>query len=147
MDSPHENGGLFQMPKGRSYGQSMYGVWKLQQQQQPLYFNSKEMDGSRTQGPDLKPGHKGAGRIDDSPYPGFLKQRLASMSSSSSICISNVIVAEVSNKSISLPISITTNGQKERIIETNALLDTGAGGVFIDQNFTRTQNLHLKELP
>ena len=135
MDSPHENGGLFQMPKGRSYGQSMYGVWKLQQQQQPPHFNSQEMDGSRTQGPDPKPGHEGAGRIDDSPYPGFLKRRLASTSSSSSICISNVIVAEVSNKSISLPISITTNGQKERIVETNALLDTGAGRVFIDQNF------------
>ena len=73
MDLPHENGGLFQMLKGRPYGQSMYGVWKLQQQQQPLHFNSQEMDGSRTQGPDPKLGHKGAGRIDDSPYPGFLK--------------------------------------------------------------------------
>ena len=65
----------------------------------------------------------------------------------SSIYISNVIVARTDNKSISIPISLATKGQKERTVETMALLDTGAGGVFIDQNFVRTQKLETRKLP
>ena len=49
-----------------------------------------------------------------------------------SIYISNVLVADVVDKSILLPISLE---HEERTVETNALLDTGAGGIFIDQNF------------
>ena len=49
-----------------------------------------------------------------------------------SIYISNVLVADVVNKSILLPILLE---HKERTIETNALLDTGGGGIFINQNF------------
>ena len=60
-----------------------------------------------------------------------------------SIYISNVLVADVVNKSISLP---TLLEHKERTIETNALLDTGAGGIFINQNFTQSQGFVIQNL-
>ena len=60
-----------------------------------------------------------------------------------SIYIFNILVANVVNKSISLPISLE---QKKRTTETNALLDTGAGGIFIDQNFTRSQGFFIQKI-
>ena len=48
-----------------------------------------------------------------------------------------------------LPITIESKKNKERIIETKALLDTGAGGKFIDQNFVLANNIrtHALEKP
>ena len=60
-----------------------------------------------------------------------------------SIYISNVLVADVVNKSILLPISFE---YEERTVETNALLDTGAGGIFIDQNFAWSQGFFIQNL-
>ena len=50
------------------------------------------------------------------------------MSAIPSIYISNVLVAEVEKNSMLLPISILSERNKERTVETKALLDTGAGG-------------------
>ena len=36
---------------------------------------------------------------------------------------------------------------EEKKVETNALLDSGAGGTFIDQNFTQTLRMHWQKLP
>ena len=52
-------------------------------------------------------------------------------------------MAEIENKSMSLPISISCG---EKIIETKALLDTGAGGKFIDQNFIQQNKLETRKL-
>ena len=57
------------------------------------------------------------------------------MSVTPSITLLNVFVAKISNKSMLLPISILSDKPTEIIIKTKALLDTGAGGKFIDQNF------------
>ena len=48
---------------------------------------------------------------------------------------------------MTIPIAISSekNGEK-RIAETKALLDTGAGGKFIDQNYVREQELETKDL-
>ena len=51
------------------------------------------------------------------------------------LSIHNVVYAKKLNKSIVLPISFSSNNCEEETIETKALLDTGAEGKFIDQNF------------
>ena len=44
---------------------------------------------------------------------------------------------------LSIPLKIRTESET---VETNALLDSGAGGEFIDQNYAKTLNLPLKTL-
>ena len=57
------------------------------------------------------------------------------MSAIPSIYISNVLVAEVEKNSMLFSISILSEKNKERTVKMKALLDTGAGGKFIDPNF------------
>ena len=45
-----------------------------------------------------------------------------------------------------LPISILSEKNKERTIETKALLNTGAGGKFIDQNFILANSIRTQKL-
>ena len=45
-----------------------------------------------------------------------------------------------------LPISIISEKNKEKIVETKALLDTGAGGKFIDQNFVLAHGIRTHAL-
>ena len=49
----------------------------------------------------------------------------------------------IDKNSLSIPLKIKTETQT---IETYALLDSGAGGKFIDQNYAKTLNLPLKTL-
>jgi hypothetical protein len=55
---------------------------------------------------------------------------------SPSLSIKHIQVAQIENNTITIDISISGEslGQK-KIVETTTLLDTGAGGKFIDQNF------------
>ena len=46
---------------------------------------------------------------------------------------------------MNLPATILHN-EKDETIETKPLLDCGAGGIFIDQNFTRKHGLRLTKL-
>ena len=66
-------------------------------------------------------------------------EKLAMTPEISSITIHNVIQADIKNKSMMIPILILD--RQERNIETKALLDTGAGGKFIDQNFVLLNQL------
>ena len=68
------------------------------------------------------------------------------MSVTPSVTLSNVLVAEIMNKSMFIPISISTDKLKEKTIETKALLDTGTGGKFIDQNFFLQENIRTHKL-
>ena len=43
-----------------------------------------------------------------------------------------------------IPVSITC---KDRTVETNALIDSGAGGLFIDESFARKSKLPLLPIP
>ena len=45
-----------------------------------------------------------------------------------------------------LPILISSEKDKGRIVETKALLDTGAGGKFIDQNFILANGIRTSKL-
>ena len=58
-----------------------------------------------------------------------------------SISILNVTVAEIKNKSMSIPVLLSSEQNGKKNVETKALLDTGAGGKFIDQNFVLQNNL------
>ena len=68
------------------------------------------------------------------------------MSAIPSIYISNVLVAEIEKNSMLLPISILSEKNKERTVKTKALLDTGAGGKFIDQNFVLAHGIRTHKL-
>ena len=83
---------------------------------------------------------------DDCGRREFVNQGPASTSAIPSIYISNVLVAEVEKNSMLLPISILSKKNKERTVETKALLDTGAGGKFIDQNFVLANCIRTQKL-
>ena len=57
------------------------------------------------------------------------------MSVPPSITIDHVQVAEIEKNSVTLSIEITGESLGQKTVETKALLDTGAGGKFINQNF------------
>ena len=56
------------------------------------------------------------------------------MSVSPSLLIHHVTVGTIMRNHISIPLKIVHG---EETVETKALLDSGAGGMFIDQNFTQ----------
>jgi hypothetical protein len=67
---------------------------------------------------------------------GFLKQRTRSMLVSPSLSIKHVQVVQIKKNIMTIDILILGEslGQKKNV-KTTTLLDTGAGGKFIDQNF------------
>ena len=77
--------------------------------------------------------------------PGFLIKRAVSTSTplSPPICIQTMFSGAINKNSLTIPLKIKT---EEETVETNALLDSGAGGKFIDQNYAKTLNLPLKTL-
>ena len=58
------------------------------------------------------------------------------MLGSLSTMLSSVFVADMGNKSIDLPIMCRTE-KGNKIIETTILLDTGAGGMFMHQEYMK----------
>jgi Retroviral aspartyl protease len=78
---------------------------------------------------------------------GFLKQRTGSMSVFSSLSIEHVQVAQIKKNTMTVDILISGEslGQK-KIVETTTLLDTRAGGKFINQNFVQNQKIEKKKL-
>ena len=73
-----------------------------------------------------------------------MKWRPASTSASSYLDIHSVLVAKINNKSISIPIALEQSEQET--IETLALIDSRAGGQFIDQNFVQKHRLPTRNL-
>ena len=59
------------------------------------------------------------------------------MSVSPSLCIPTVVIARVSNKTISVPISLRELQKDNKTVDLEALLDSGAGGLFIDEMFAK----------
>ena len=66
---------------------------------------------------------------------------------SPNLSIDNVLVAQIGKHAMNIDLTITSEnlGQK-RSVKTTALLDTGAGGKIIDQNYVRNQKIETKEL-
>ena len=61
----------------------------------------------------------------------------------STICIQTLFSGALNRNSLSIPLKIETGSE---IVENQALLDSGAGGEFIDQNYAKTLNLPLGTL-
>ena len=76
-----------------------------------------------------------------------MKRRTVSTSVSPSLCIPTVLVAQVSNKTISVPISLCELQKDNKTVDLEALLDSGAGGLFIDETFAKHNDFTLHELP
>ncbi len=63
------------------------------------------------------------------------------------MCIPSVLVARVLNKTISVPISLRELQKDHKTVDLKALLDSGAGELFIDETFAKRSNFTLHELP
>jgi len=61
------------------------------------------------------------------------------------LVVSSVLVAQVEKELMHLPTQLQTNNSET--IETNMLPDSGAGRVFIDEDFAKKQGYHLVPLP
>ena len=72
---------------------------------------------------------------------GFLKEEPVLTTVTPSISILNVLVAKIENKSMHLPIILSCEKSGNKNVKTKALLDTGAGGKFIDHNFVLRNNI------
>ena len=63
------------------------------------------------------------------------------------LAIHNVLVGKNEPQSISVPVSFPIRqNESQKIIELHALIDCGAGGKFIDQNFSKALGLKQKRL-
>ena len=62
------------------------------------------------------------------------------------IMIDHVQVAEIGKNMMTLSIKISGKNHGQKSIKTTALLDTGAGENFIDQNYVQCQKIKTKEL-
>ena len=60
--------------------------------------------------------------------------------------IHSVLVARKSNKSLSIPIELLSEKNVKTVDKLHALVDTGAGGKFIDQNYAHQKGYPLKTL-
>jgi hypothetical protein len=66
------------------------------------------------------------------------KGNLSAISSLSDLIISSVLVANMTPQSMLLPVTI---GTRKQTVETQALLDYGASGKFIDSEFVKLHNI------
>ena len=63
---------------------------------------------------------------------------------SPTLSISSVLVADMDNKLMCLPILLETEDGKK--VETQALIDCGAGGTFIDKDFAYQNGFATRHL-
>jgi hypothetical protein len=59
--------------------------------------------------------------------------------------IYSVTIATIKSNSLSIPITIKQT-EKDKTIETLGLIDSGAGGKFIDQNFSKKAGFEIQTL-
>ena len=60
--------------------------------------------------------------------------------------INHVQVAEIDKNTMTISIKISSENIDQKTVETKMLLDTGAGGKFINQNFVQNQKIKTKNL-
>ena len=72
-------------------------------------------------------------------------RRVASTLISPMLNIYSVVTAQIVSKSIQIPILIKSDNERESV-ETLGLIDSGAGGEFIDQNYAKKSGYQIKKL-
>ena len=68
------------------------------------------------------------------------------MSASPTLSIAQCLIARVDNNAVKLPIKLSSEKQKEKEIVEEGFLDCGAGGKFINQNYTRMKGIKMEAL-
>ena len=81
--------------------------------------------------------------LDEARKGGFLKRRSASTSTSPILDMYSITAQTMQINSLSIPVQICDTN---KTIETLALIDSGAGGKFIDQNYVRKLRIKTQEL-
>ena len=72
-------------------------------------------------------------------------RRVALTSTSPTLDIYSVVTAQIVSKSMQISILIKSDNEKESV-ETLSLIDSGAGGEFIDQNYARKSSFKIQKL-
>src|SRR5271156_3528075 len=68
--------------------------------------------------------------------------------SDSLITISSVLVADMEKQSMTISIPVTCKTTKgNKTVKTQILLDSGAGGIFMNQSFGKKHHILLHKLP
>ena len=75
-----------------------------------------------------------------------MKRRTTSTSASPTLSIAQCLIAQVDNNAMNLQIKLLSEKQKEIEIVKEGFLDCGAGGKFIDQNYTRMKGIKMEAL-
>ena len=76
-----------------------------------------------------------------------MKRRTAPASVSPYLAIHSVLIGSIENKSISVPVSFSVGSKvSQQIVATKSLVNSGAGGKFIDQNYSRKHKLKRTRL-
>ena len=73
----------------------------------------------------------------------MIKRAVSTSTPLLTICIQTLFSGTINENSLSIPLKIKTGSE---IVENQALLDSGAGGEFIDQNYAKNLNLPLETL-
>ena len=68
------------------------------------------------------------------------------MSASPTLSIAQCLLAQVDNNAMNLPIKLLSEKQKGIEIIEEGFLDCGAGGKFVDQNYTRMKGIKMEAL-
>ena len=68
------------------------------------------------------------------------------MLASPTLSIAQCLIALVDNNAMNLPIKLLSEKQKEIEIVKEGFLDCGAGGNFINQNYTRMKGIKMEAL-
>ncbi|KAF8232544.1 hypothetical protein L208DRAFT_1224067, partial [Tricholoma matsutake] len=101
-----------------------------------------------------QPGHratehkKGETRAENRSFlkkKGFLKRWPASMPGTTELSVCSVLLATLKNQSMHLDIKVLGAG-RGKAIETEALLDSGAGGIFMSHKFAKSSRFKLHPL-
>ena len=82
--------------------------------------------------------------LEEAEEEGFLKWRATLMPVSPSLDIYTVTTAHIFCNSISIPLKILRDSKED--VETLGLIDSRAGGKFIDQNYARKTGLNIQKL-
>jgi hypothetical protein len=67
------------------------------------------------------------------------------MPATAELSVCSVLLATMNKQSMRLPIHVA-GSDRRKVIETEALLDSGAGGTFMNQDFTEKNGLELLTL-
>jgi hypothetical protein len=146
MNAPHERGQVFQVqiiwaPKQRLPKQ---GAKHYDHHHSKM---DRQVRGLTHQGPHCiheRRREEGIGRRRQEARFGFLKRRTAS-TSAPPLYIFSVHGSDDNYNSFYTKAIITTP-EKNELIETQPLVDSGAGGIFMDQNYARKHRFNLMKL-